>query len=39
MKAKTAGFRWLPSYYEAVRNLPDSDRLRVTESRKAGDKL
>ena len=30
--AKTAGFRWLPSYYEAVRDLPDAERLRIYDA-------
>ena len=29
---KTAGFRWLPSYYEALRDLPDQDRLQVYDA-------
>ncbi len=31
-KAKTDGFRWLPSYYEAVRDLPDSERLTIYDA-------
>ena len=31
-KAKTEGFRWLPSYYEAVRDLPDSERLAIYDA-------
>lgn len=27
VEAKTGGFRWLPSYYEVVRDLPDKERL------------
>ncbi len=27
--AKTEGFRWLPSYYEATRDLPDEQRLQI----------
>ena len=30
--AKTAGFRWLPSYYEALRGLPDGDRLKLYDA-------
>ena len=30
--AKTAGFRWLPSYYEAVRDLPDAERLEMYDA-------
>lgn len=30
--AKTAGFRWLPSYYEALRDLPDGDRLKLYDA-------
>ena len=30
--AKTNGFRWLPSYYIAVRDLPDSDRLALYDA-------
>ena len=30
--AKTAGFRWLPSYYEAVRDLPDRERLAIYDA-------
>ena len=31
-KAKTEGFRWLPSYYEAIRDLPDSERLAIYDA-------
>lgn len=30
--AKTAGFRWLPSYYEAIRDLPDAERLAMYDA-------
>lgn len=32
MKAKTDGFRWLPSYYEAIRDLPDEERLAIYDA-------
>lgn len=32
LNAKTAGFRWLPSYYEGIRNLPDAERLRMYDA-------
>ena len=31
-KARTAGFRWLPSYYEALRELPDRERLAIYDA-------
>ena len=31
-EAKTSGFRWLPSYYEAVWDLPDGDRLALYDA-------
>lgn len=31
-QAKTEGFRWLPSYYEAVRDLPDEERLVIYDA-------
>ena len=31
-KANTDGFRMLPSYYEAIRDLPDEDRLRLYDA-------
>lgn len=31
-EAKTNGFRWLPSYYIAVRDLPDDDRLALYDA-------
>ena len=30
--AHTAGFRWLPSYYEVVRDLPDNERLAIYDA-------
>ena len=30
--AKTNGFRWLPSYYEAIRDLPDQERLGIYDA-------
>ena len=30
--AKTAGFRFLPSYYEAIRELPDAQRLALYDA-------
>ena len=30
--AKTEGFRWLPSYYEAIRDLPDQERLMMYDA-------
>ena len=30
--AKTSGFRWLPSYYEACRDLPDAERLALYDA-------
>lgn len=30
--AKTSGFRWLPSFYNALRNLPDEDRLKIYDA-------
>ena len=32
MKANSDGFRWLPSYYEALRNLPNKDRLALYDA-------
>lgn len=31
-QANTDGFRWLPSYYEALRNLPNKDRLALYDA-------
>ena len=31
-EAKTRGFRVLPSYYEAIRALPDGERLRMYDA-------
>ena len=31
-KANTSGFRWLPSYYEAIRDLPDPERLAMYDA-------
>lgn len=31
-KANTYGFRMLPSYYEAIRDLPDPERLRMYDA-------
>lgn len=31
-KANTYGFRVLPSYYEAIRDLPDAERLRIYDA-------
>ena len=31
-EARTAGFRMLPSYYEAIRNLPDDARLKLYDA-------
>ncbi len=30
--AKTEGFRWLPSYYEAIRDLPECERLLICDA-------
>ena len=30
--ARTNGFRWLPSYYEAIRDLPDAERLQMYDA-------
>ena len=30
--AKTNGFRLLPSYYEAIRDLPDAERLLLYDA-------
>ena len=32
LEAKTNGFRWLPSYYNALRNLPDEERLKLYDA-------
>lgn len=32
IQAKTGGFRMLPSYYEAIRGLPDDERLRLWDA-------
>ena len=31
-KANTSGFRVLPSYYESIRDLPDTDRLKMYDA-------
>lgn len=31
-KARTQGFRLLPSYYEAIRDLPDQERLQIYDA-------
>ena len=30
--AQSNGFRWLPSYYEAIRDLPDAERLLIYDA-------
>ncbi len=31
-KANTNGFKWQPSYYEAIRDLPDAERLKMYDA-------